>query len=85
LEFGSTGVALKNATIGSINTTEYWLGFFGLGDIPDNFTTTQVPSPISDLADNEGSIPSHSYGFTAGAIYRNLSPGFCRFCLILTL
>ena len=70
LEFGSTGVSLNNSIIGSINDTEYWLGHLGLGIDPANFTTVVVLSPISGLVEKEGSIPSHSYGFTAGAIYR---------------
>jgi hypothetical protein len=70
LEFGTTGVYLNNSIIGSINNTEYWLGYFGLGIVPGNFTTTEVLSPISGLVETEGSIPSHSYGFTAGANYR---------------
>jgi hypothetical protein len=69
LGFGTTGVSLKNTIVGSINTTDYWLGFFGLGNIPGNFTNTEVPSPVSAL-DNQSLIPSNSYGYTAGAIYR---------------
>jgi hypothetical protein len=74
LEFGTTGATLKNTIIGSINTTEYLLGFFGLGDIPGNFTNIEVSSPLSAL-DNESVIPSNSYGYTAGAIYRKLKCG----------
>jgi hypothetical protein len=70
LEFSTTGVSLPNSIIGSINTTEYWLGFFGVGIIPGNFTNMQALSPISALVEEQGSIPSHSYGFTAGASYR---------------
>jgi len=73
LEFGSTGVSLNNSIIGSINTTDYWLGYLGLGAIPGNFTTTDIPSPIFALVDNASVIPSHSYGFTAGAVYRKSS------------
>src|SRR5271156_1412579 len=68
LEFGTTGVSLKNTIIGSINTKENCLGFFGLGDIPGNFTNITVSSPLGAL-DNQSTIPSQSYGYTAGAIY----------------
>ncbi len=72
LEFGTTGATLKSTIIGSINTTEYLLGFFGLGDIAGNFTNIEVPSPVGAL-ENQSTIPSNSYGYTAGAIYRKLN------------
>jgi hypothetical protein len=75
LEFGTTGVTLKDTIIGSINTTEYWLGFFGLGDIPGNFTDTEALPPLNAL-ENQSIIPSNSYGYTAGAIYRKLNVDF---------
>jgi hypothetical protein len=72
LEFGTTGISLKDTIIGSINTTEYLLGFFGLGNIPGNFTDVQASPPLSAL-ENQSITPSNSYGYTAGAIYRKLS------------
>jgi len=77
LEFGTTGVSLKDTIIGSINTTEYWLGFFGLGDIPGNFTDIEASPPLSAL-ENQSIVPSNSYGYTAGAIYRKLNVYFSR-------
>jgi hypothetical protein len=79
LEFGTTGITLKDTIIGSINTTEYWLGFFGLGDIPGNFTDIEVSPPLSAL-ENQSIIPSNSYGYTAGAIYRKLNIDFSGLC-----
>ncbi|RFU30155.1 hypothetical protein B7463_g6169, partial [Scytalidium lignicola] len=70
LTFGTTGVALSSTIIASINTTAYWLGFLGLGIVPGNFTTITAISPISALVEMEDAIPSHSYGYTAGAIYQ---------------
>jgi hypothetical protein len=70
LTFGTTGVTLQNAIIGSINTTEYWVGMFGLGIVPGNFTNVTPLSAISGLVETDAVIPSHSYGFTAGAKYR---------------
>jgi hypothetical protein len=69
LEFGASGVSMNKSIIGTINTTTYWLGFLGLGNIPGSFNDAVVPSPIGGLA-AAGSVPSQSYGFTAGAIYR---------------
>ena len=71
--FGSTGVVLPGAIVGSINDTSYWLGYFGLGIVPGNFTNITAVSAISGLVEKVGAIPSHSYGYTAGAIYRESS------------
>jgi hypothetical protein len=70
LTFGSTGVTLNNTIIGSINATEYWLGMFGLGVVPGNFgNITSLPA-INGLVEKNSAIPTHSYGYTAGAKYR---------------
>jgi hypothetical protein len=76
LTFGTTGVILQNAIIGSINTTEYWVGMFGLGIVPGNFTNVTPLSAISALVEKDAVIPSHSYGFTAGAKYREFGRRF---------
>jgi len=76
LEFGSTNVSLPHAIIGAfndsglVNTTQNLLGYFGLGILPGNFNNTTQISAISALIESEGVIPSHSYGYTAGAKYR---------------
>lgn len=76
LTFGSTGVTLPEAIIGSFNTTgtvdttRLLLGYFGIGIVPGNFNGTSIPSALSSLVENLNSIPSHSYGYTAGAKYR---------------
>lgn len=68
--FGTTGVTLTDTIISTINSTEYWIGFFGVGIVPGNFSTFTATSPISDLVEKEDVIPSHSYGYTAGAKYQ---------------
>jgi hypothetical protein len=76
LEFGSTGVTLPGAIIGSMNTTGrtsttgYLVGQFGVGVVPGSFNGSTPLSAISGLVETLGAIPSHSYGFTAGAHYR---------------
>ncbi len=70
LTFGTTGVTIDNAIIASINETNFWLGEFGLGIVPGNFTQVTPLSAISNLVEKKGVIPSHSYGYTAGAKYR---------------
>lgn len=69
---------MENAIIASINTTEYWLGEFGVGIVPGNFTDVTSLSAISNLVEKVGVIPSHSYGFTAGAKYREFVGGTVR-------
>ncbi|PQE13751.1 eukaryotic aspartyl protease protein [Rutstroemia sp. NJR-2017a BVV2] len=70
INFGTSNVSAPSIIVGSINTTEYWLGVFGLGIIPGNFTQNTVLSPISVLVETANAIPSHSYGYTAGAKYQ---------------
>ena len=70
ITFGSTGVTLTDGIIGSVNTTAYWLGMFGLGVVPGNFRNVTSLPAISGLVEKNSAIPSHSYGYTAGAKYR---------------
>jgi len=70
LTFGSTGVVLDRTIIGSINTTEFFLGMFGLGVVAGSFKNIPSLAAISGLVETDGAIPSHSYGYTAGATYR---------------
>ena len=72
LEFGTTGVNLPNVIISTINDTAYWVPYFGLGIVPGSFGGTEPRSALSGLVEITGTIPSHSYGFTAGASYRKL-------------
>ncbi|KAL8785250.1 MAG: hypothetical protein Q9195_008723 [Heterodermia aff. obscurata] len=58
------------AIVGVVNTTEYWVGYLGLGIEPTNFTDANQPTFLTSLVENRSLIPSHSYGYTAGAYYR---------------
>ncbi|CAJ2513538.1 Uu.00g016570.m01.CDS01 [Anthostomella pinea] len=55
--------------VAAINDTDYYTGFFGLGITPGNFQGVIAQSPIAVLVEQDGVIPSHSYGYTAGAYY----------------
>ncbi|KAI2637186.1 acid protease [Hypomontagnella submonticulosa] len=55
--------------VAGINETSYFTGFFGLGITPGRFNNVVVQSPIASLVEQSGTIPSHSYGYTAGAYY----------------
>ncbi len=67
-------ISVPSQTVGVINfnTTDYWLGFFGLGVEPTNFTNIDKPSFLDSMVENQSLVPSHSYGYTAGAHYRKL-------------
>jgi hypothetical protein len=70
--------SLDNQIIAGIATNNYWLGFLGLSPIPFNFssqddaTSMRDPQPsfLSNLK-NQSLIPSLSWGYTAGASYRD--------------
>ncbi|ORY65072.1 aspartic peptidase domain-containing protein [Pseudomassariella vexata] len=59
----------QKQVVAGINDTDYYTGFFGLGITPGRFGSVVVPAPISSLVEQDGVIPSHSYGYTAGAYY----------------
>ncbi|KAA8570286.1 hypothetical protein EYC84_002593 [Monilinia fructicola] len=69
---GSELPSLSSQVLATITTHDFWLGLFGLNPAPTNFSskTELVPSYMSNLK-SQGHIPSLSYGYTAGAYYRN--------------
>ena len=68
----SDSVSVPSQVVGVINTTDYWLGFFGLGVEPTNFTSADKPTFLDSMVEIMSLIPSHSYGYTAGAYYRKI-------------
>lgn len=62
---------MEHSTVFNLASSIYWLGAFGLRPDPANFTTQNDPQPsfMSQLVNNN-SIPSLSYGYTAGNQYR---------------
>ncbi|CAK4030605.1 hypothetical protein DOTSEDRAFT_19656 [Lecanosticta acicola] len=68
---GSGGPSVSHSTVFNIYTPAYWLGLFGLNPQPTNFTTLNDPQPsfMQQLVSNN-TIPSLSYGYTAGNQYR---------------
>ncbi|KAB8299070.1 hypothetical protein EYC80_001194 [Monilinia laxa] len=69
---GSELPSLSSQVLATITTHDFWLGLFGLNPAPTNFSskTELAPSYMSNLK-SQGHIPSLSYGYTAGAYYRN--------------
>lgn len=66
----SDTITAPSQIVSVINSTDYWLGFLGLGVKPTNFTSTQKATFLSSMVENQSLIPSHSFGYTAGAHYR---------------
>lgn len=74
-------ITLPSQIVGVINTTDYWAGYLGLGIQPTNFTDANQPTFLISMVQNESLIPSHSYGYTAGAYYSKLYSAILRdFC-----
>ncbi|KAI1763650.1 acid protease [Hypoxylon sp. FL1150] len=61
--------SFNKQVVAGINETGYYTGFFGLGITPGRFNDVVAQSPITALVEQSGVIPSHSYGYTAGAYY----------------
>ncbi|KAK6708968.1 hypothetical protein SNK04_009913 [Fusarium graminearum] len=68
---GSEPFTMNDVLIASINTTDYLHGLFGLGITQGNFNGTVADSPLTQAVSQYGLIPSYSFGYTAGAHYRN--------------
>jgi hypothetical protein len=68
----ANGVSLANQLVAGIAAKDYLLGIFGLGIRPTSFSSSSpaVPSFMQTLK-SLNLIPSMSYGYTAGAVYRN--------------
>jgi hypothetical protein len=73
---GEQGPSVTNTTIGTLVTANFWLGHLGLHPKPTNFSAFEppIPSYMTSLFDQK-SIPSLSFGYTAGAQYRKRSLG----------
>lgn len=67
----SDTISVDNQIVAVINSTDFWIGNMGLGVQQTRFNGSQDISPLlSSLVADIGAIPSHSYGYTAGASYR---------------
>ncbi|KAF2720902.1 acid protease [Polychaeton citri CBS 116435] len=72
---GTDSANLEQQTVAGIADKDFYLGLFGLGPKVSNFTdyNDRNPSFLSTLY-NDSKIPSLSWGYTAGAAYRNQLP-----------
>jgi hypothetical protein len=66
----SDQVSVPSQIVAIMNSTEFWLGSLGLGIQESRFEGTMNHITfLSTLVETAGLIPSHSYGYTAGAYY----------------
>lgn len=69
---GSGAPTAEHSIVFSIVDSVYWIGEMGLNPRPTNFTTFVDPQlSLMQLLKNNNTIPSLSYGYTAGNQYRN--------------
>jgi hypothetical protein len=75
---GTNGPTIPSSIIGPfnstqlINTTFYMTGFFGLGITSGTFDNKLSPVPALPELAAQKMVPGMSYGFTAGAHYREI-------------
>ena len=62
-------VSIASGVVNVVNATEYWLGLFGLGITTVKLNQTNKKTVLTTMVET-GLVPSHSYGYTAGAFYR---------------
>ncbi|KAJ4210331.1 hypothetical protein NW767_000599 [Fusarium falciforme] len=67
----SVPYSMDGVLMAAVNTTNYLNGLFGLGITQGNFNGTVAESPLTQAVKDYGWIPSYSFGYTAGAHYRN--------------
>lgn len=60
---------MKSALIAAINDTDYYQGFLGLGLAQGRFGQNATNPFMTQMVETYGYIPSHSYGYSAGAMY----------------
>ena len=70
---GAGGPTLEGQVLAGIATKDFYLGSLGLYPAPVNFTSEEShPSLLTNLK-AQNLIPSLSYGYSAGAYYRELN------------
>ena len=78
----SGNLSLSHQVVAGIATKDFYLGVFGLGPKPANFSNFAEPQTtfMTNLA-RQRLIPSLSFGYTAGAQYRQLQSFLRRLAL----
>lgn len=55
-----------------MNATTYWVGMVGLGSATFQFTNQNINGTLGSASEHLGLVDA-SYGYTAGAYYRELN------------
>ncbi|KAG5973799.1 hypothetical protein E4U58_004132 [Claviceps cyperi] len=63
---------MTNVLISAISSTDFYLGYFGVGLRSSSFGDVVASPPLRQAVSSFGWIPSYSYGYTAGASYRGV-------------
>jgi hypothetical protein len=63
------GFSMNNVITASVNTSNFFTGFLGLGIVEGSFGDKVAESPLTQAVKTFGWIPSYSFGYTAGAYY----------------
>lgn len=83
---GSGSDDYQKQVVASIATSDFYVGHLGLNPQSINFTTQNDPSPsLLTTLKTTNRIPSLSYGYSAGAEYREPIPALCAELSLLTL
>lgn len=71
---GSGGPSLDRQVVAGIATKHFYLGYLGLTPRPVNFSETESSSSYLSNLKDQSKIPSLSFGYSAGAYYREHNP-----------
>jgi hypothetical protein len=63
----SSTTIVQEALVAAINSTDYYQGYIGVGLTKGRFGTNVTNPLLTQLVETYGFVPSHSYGYTAGA------------------
>lgn len=66
----SSALAMTSQSVGTYVDDKYWLGFLGLSPRAESFSSTTKPLPSLFTELNSSIIPSQTFGYGAGASYR---------------
>jgi hypothetical protein len=69
----ANSVALEKLAVEAYASEKFWVGQLGLSQFPMNVSDKEAPHSFLSRLREEGKIPSLSFGYQVGAIYRECS------------
>jgi hypothetical protein len=66
----TNSIALEKLAIEAYASDKFWIGQLGLSQWPMNVNDTEAPHSFLSRLKEEGRIPSLSFGYQIGAVYR---------------